>query len=244
MYNDLFAANYDKLTANFSHKKAAHFIEKQIKRHCKTSKKDRLTLLDVGCGTGKMAKLLTRKGHQLIAADPSADMLAVAQQRLFGTDILFLNQSAEQLDLYGTVDAAYSTLDVLSHIITEEKFAQAIARIALFIEAGGLFIFDVNTIYKHKHVLNNGNFAYKSAEWKVILKENNTIKNTISINKEQTEIIEERAYSEEQIRELLEQANLKVISTHDGYSKKEPSEKTERLVFVTQKVESNSNGKE
>ena len=236
MYNDLFAANYDELTANFSHKKAARFIEKQMKRHCKTSKKNRLTLLDVGCGTGKMAELLTRKGHQLIAADPSADMLAVAQQRLLGTDILFLNQSAEQLDLYGTVDAAYSTLDVLSHIVTEEKFAQAIARIALFIEPEGLFIFDVNTIYKHEHVLNNGSFAYKSAEWNAILKEENIVENTISINKEQAEIIEERAYSEDKIREILENSNLKVISAHDGYSKKKPTEKTERLVFVTQKI--------
>ena len=236
MYNKLFAANYDALTANFSHKRAAKFIAKQIKKYCKTNGKENPCLLDVGCGTGKIAGFLCCKGFQLVAADPSPDMLSIAQNRLQGKEILFINQSAENLDLYGTVTAAYSTLDVLSHIVDKEKFEKAIERIALFIDEDGLFIFDVNTVYKHRHTLNGGDFAYKSAEWQAILKEDNTVENTISINGTQTEVITERAYDESEIRKALTQSELKVISTHDGYSRKSPTEKTERLVFVTQKI--------
>ncbi len=107
------------------------------------------TLLDLGCGTGTLTCLMARRGYELIAADPSPDMLS--ELRTKAEELpescvkpLLICQSAAELDLYGTVDAAYSSLDSLSYVPGKE-LAECFRRLRLFIRPGGLFIFDLRT---------------------------------------------------------------------------------------------------
>ena len=46
-----------------------------------------------------------------------------------------------------------STFDTFSHIGPLDRFEQAIAKAAFFMEEGGVFVFDLNTPYKHARVL-------------------------------------------------------------------------------------------
>ena len=73
-------------------------------------------LLDLCCGTGTLTWLMAARGYEMIGCDRSVDMLMQAQGKAVEgvTPPLFLCQSAEALDLYGTVDAALCSLDTLN----------------------------------------------------------------------------------------------------------------------------------
>lgn len=135
---------YDDLTRDVPYGAFADFYERIFKEY---GVKPRL-LLDLACGTGTLTVELARRGYELIGADASEDMLAVAMAKCAGESLpvmpMFLNQTMEELDLYGTVSAAVSSLDGVNYL-PPERLGQVFERLRLFVEPGGLFIFDVNS---------------------------------------------------------------------------------------------------
>ncbi len=103
---------YDDLTRDVPYGAFADFYELLFKEY---GVKPRL-LLDLACGTGTLTVELARRGYEVIGADASEDMLAMAMDKCAGETLpvmpIFLNQSMEELDLYGTVSAAVSSLEV------------------------------------------------------------------------------------------------------------------------------------
>ena len=99
---------------------------------------------------------------------------------LSGQDIVYLCQDMQELDLYGTVDAAVCTLDSLNHVNDLLVVQKILNRVSLFLNPGGIFIFDVNTVYKHQYVLGNNTFVYDCEDvycvWQNTLEEENRIK--------------------------------------------------------------------
>ena len=73
-------------------------------------------------------------------------MLMQAQEKAAGLvpPPLFLCQEAGELDLYGTVDAAYCSLDGMNYIPPDE-LPELFHRLRLFIRPGGLLIFDIRS---------------------------------------------------------------------------------------------------
>ena len=85
----------------------------------------------------------------MIAAAAAPDMLMHAREKAAGlsdgcVQPLLLCQSAEALDLYGTVDAAYCSLDGFDYL-PPENLPEVLRRLHLFIRPGGLLIFDIRT---------------------------------------------------------------------------------------------------
>ena len=106
------AAWYDVLTRDVDYADFADYYE----MHFRAAAGPIHTLLDLCCGTGTLTCLMAERGYEMIAADASADMLMQAQEKTFSlpegcVPPLLLCQPAEELDLYGTVDAAYCSLD-------------------------------------------------------------------------------------------------------------------------------------
>ena len=134
---------YDAFTRDVDYERFADFYEALFRAN---GGEFRL-LLDLCCGTGTLALIMARRGYDMIAADGSEDMLMAAREKAMaagGAAPLFICQRAGGLDLYGTVDAAYSSLDSLSYVPPRE-LAECFARLRLFIRPGGLFIFDLRT---------------------------------------------------------------------------------------------------
>ena len=245
-YSD-FAYCYDALTENADYAArcnklcnllAAHGVGEGI-------------LLDLACGTGTLTAMLANRGYDVIGVDASPDMLSVAQQKQMEQpfDAVFLCQRMEQLDLFGTIDAAVCTLDSLNHITEESAFREALRRVALFMNDGGVFLFDVNTPYKHEHVLGDNTFVYDLDDvYCVWQNQYDPATGTTDVTLDlfcydeendcydrATESFSERAYSLDDIRRWLEEDRFEVLAVLDETGSRPLQDTDERALFVCKK---------
>ena len=138
-YNRL-AGVYDGLTADVPYGAFAGFYEHVFDLYGISPH----MVLDMACGTGTLTAIMADRGYEMIAVDASEEMLAVAHEKTINCRIkpLLLCQKLEELDLYGTVEAAVSSLDGLNYI-PSEKLSEVYRRLHLFIEPGGVLVFDI-----------------------------------------------------------------------------------------------------
>ena len=134
---------YDELTRDVPYSAFADLYEEVFAEYGISA----YTILDLGCGTGTLTCMLAERGHEMIGTDYSEEMLSEAQEKCWERELdvrpMFLHQSMTELDLYGTVNAAVSSLDSLNYVAPED-ISEVFRRLRLFIEPGGVFVFDVN----------------------------------------------------------------------------------------------------
>jgi len=239
-----FAKVYDRLTENIDYEKTAERI-------CSLLRENGVgkgLLLDNACGTGSLSVLLAKAGYDVIGADSGAEMLSVAMEKnaAQNTNILFLNQSMTELDLYGTIVACVCTLDSINHLENFDEVKKAFEKVSLFTEEGGIFIFDVNTVYKHRHVLENNIFIYDEKDvycvWQNEL-DGDRINMSLDFFTDDgngsyqrtSEFFTETAYELDKIEKALNDKGFGVISIFDGYTSSPVTDTTERAVFVCKK---------
>ena len=145
-------ADYDALYAHIHAKLKEHGIHDGI-------------LADLGCGTGELTLMLTQAGYDMIGIDQSEEMLCVvrdkAEQLGLSGRLLLLRQDLLKLDLYGTIRGAVSTVESYSHFADVDT---SIGIACFFMEKGGVFLFDMNTPYKHRNVLGDNEFTFEEED--------------------------------------------------------------------------------
>ena len=131
---------YDRLTRDVPYEAFCDFYEEAFRQ----DGGEFHLLLDLGCGTGTMISLMGRRGYEMIGTDASVEMLMEASSRCAELPVppVLLHQASQRLDLYGTVDAAYCSLDGMNYIPGED-LPEVFRRLHLFVRPGGLFLFDV-----------------------------------------------------------------------------------------------------
>lgn len=72
---------------------------------------------DLACGTGNITIPLAKRGYDMTGVDISEDMLNIAREKADGLDILFLNQSMTDLDLFGTMGAFLCMIDGINYVL-------------------------------------------------------------------------------------------------------------------------------
>lgn len=135
------AGCYDRLTADVDYGKWADYVE----RHFRRAKRPVHSVVELGCGTGSLTKLLARRGYRTTAVDLSPDMLAVADQKCEGLGVLFLCQDMSKLTLLEPVDAVISCLDSVNYVTRPAALRRTFQRVFKALAPGGLFLFDVKT---------------------------------------------------------------------------------------------------
>ena len=245
-YEQGFASVYDRFTDDAEYEKRAAYLLKTLQEGGVTKG----ILLDVACGTGALTVKLCNKGYEVIAVDCSPQMLQAARRRLSEADpdALVLCQDMRALDLYGTVDAAVCTLDSINHLTETEDVAAAFASVSLFLRPGGMFIFDVNTLYKHEQVLGGNTFVYEDESAFLVWQNTECdgegrVDIMIDVFAEasdgryyrESEDFTERAYGTELLLKLLDQAGLSAVGVFGDLSDLPPRPDEERIIFVSRK---------
>ena len=235
---------YEILNADAQYDKRYDYLKELFKKFDRMPK----LLLDLACGTGCFSRRFAKDGVSVIAADSSPEMLSIAASKE-SKNILYICQKAQELELYGTVDGAICCLDSLNHITDYGDFCTALKRVSMFLEEDRLFIFDVNTPFKHRVVLGSNTIVKEEENamcvWQNELSDDErTVNIYLDIFKEEEnglysrsfDFITERAYTESEIEKALSDANLKTLEIFGEFTFEAPSPDCERAVYITKKI--------
>ncbi|SHO51987.1 class I SAM-dependent DNA methyltransferase [Anaerocolumna xylanovorans] len=256
-----FAQVYDKFMDNVPYDKWAEDIRKIL------TKQGILEgiLLDLGCGTGSITRRLAGYGYDMIGIDISEEMLQIAIEKKYEEDenptgnskekdILYLKQDMRNFELYGTVSGVICICDSLNYITKEEELLSIFSLVNNYLEAGGIFLFDMNTEYKYKEILGENVIAENREDCSFIWenyfdeKENiNEYQVTIFVEAEEEEENKHRksklyekfsethyqkAYSIDTVKSLLEKAGMEFIGVYEAFTENPPTQTSERVCFL------------
>lgn len=239
-YGD-FAAVYDLLTINVPYDEIAEYYAKIL---CKITNGRRL--LDLGCGTGNLTTLLAERGFDVIGLDASSEMLSIAANK--SSKVRWICQDMTKAELGEEVDAVISTLDSINHLESAEEIAACFGSAAANLKRGGAFVFDVNTIFKHREILSDNTFVYDVdgafCVWQnEFCAEDNGVSIDLDIFFEEEdgsytrggESFREIALSVDEMKKMLEETGFAVVEIHEYLTQNPPSENSEKLLFVAKK---------
>ena len=245
---EAFAFYYDHLTKNVNYPERADYYCTLFSR----LNHNMGITLDLACGTGSLTLELKKRGIDVYGIDGSSSMLSIAQEKAIEqqVQILFLCQKMQELDLYGTVDTVLCTLDSINHLTTEQDVQKAFQKVSLFLNPDGYFVFDLNTIYKHKTILANHTFIYDTdtvfCTWQNhYFASDHRVEITLDFFEKQdnqsylrySECFFERAYTIQTIEKMLNHAGLSLVAVYDDLSFQLPVPTSQRVVCVAQKQE-------
>ena len=204
--------------------------------------------LDLACGTGSLTLELWKRGVDVFGADGSVEMLneAVLKCSEAGADILFVRQEMQAIEPSFDIDTCVCTLDSINHLTDEADVQKTFDGVARVLRSGGLFVFDVNTVYKHRVVLADNVFVTENERvfcvWQNFPRENDIVDISLDFFEEQNgvyyrsgEDFSERAYSEQTLRDMLGKAGFEVLSVCGDLSFDPPAEDEQRVIFTARK---------
>lgn len=246
MINDsytLFSKVYDALTDDVEYEKRCEFLEKIFSKHLLNKPE---LICDLGCGTGSVCTILSKKGYDMIGVDSSEEMLICAQEKNKDGKILYLNQDMTDFELYGTVDVFLSMLDSVNYLTEDDDFETCLNLCKNYLNPGGVFIFDVNTLYKYENVLSDNTFVFEKDNifytWENekdsdfhIFNLNFFVKNSSGSYDRFTEQHFQRYYSDKEIREKIKNSGLILEAVYPDLSLGKIKDNEQRLFYVVKK---------
>lgn len=105
------------------------------------------SILELGCGSGKLAALLSHAGYQITGLDSSSDMLTLAQRHkeVTGQSFKLVQGSMTDLKDFGTYDHVISFNDTICYLRTPEEVLKTFNQVYQVLNSGGCFLFDVHS---------------------------------------------------------------------------------------------------
>lgn len=251
------------------------------------------TVAELGCGTGKMTRLLAAAGYDMIGVDNSEEMLEIAREAEYEADawsaaeawdeadetdaleeyaelgepdepeesdepdepdepdelpnggILYLLEDMRELELYGSVRAVVSVCDSMNYILEEADLREVFSRVHEYLEEDGVFIFDLNTVYKYRDLLGETTIAENREEgsfiWENYFDEASAVNEydlTLYIREDGEtyrrfeEVHYQRAYDLKTIDRLLADAGMELTAAYDAFTKEPVRDDSERIYVV------------
>lgn len=238
-----FAKVYDLFMDNIPYEEWTDYVKELF---AEEGVKDGI-LLDLGCGTGSVTELLAESGFDMIGIDNSEEMLEIAMEKRAesGLDILYLLQDMREFELYGTVKGVVSICDSMNYILDDEDLLDVFKLVHNYLDNEGIFIFDMNTMYKYEQILADNTFAEDREEssfiWENYYDEEEEINQydlSLFVQEEDgryrkyEETHLQRAYEQQCVEELIKESGLELLHVYDAFTKDLPAEDSQRIYFV------------
>lgn len=253
-----FAYVYDELMADMPYAEWLRFAREGWARFGQPKR-----VVDLGCGTGSLAIPLASAGYQVTGIDLSADMLAVAHQKLeqsiSGSRLLrdgrlrLSQQDMRQWEMPEQVDSVISFCDCLNYLVEDGDIEQAFQQTYAALKPGGSFLFDVHHPRQFEAYMAEQPFIYDEDDVSYIWvcdyePERQEIEHQLTIfaraegaageqelfqRFEETHI--QRSYSPAWITEQLFAAGFREVHAYSDFTWDAPTEVTSRLFFVALK---------
>ena len=242
-----FAQVYDMFMDNVPYEEWSRYLIGLLKEY---GIEDGL-VADLGCGTGKITRLLSDAGYDMIGVDNAAEMLEIAreiQEDEERDDIWYLLQDMRELELSGEVNAMVSICDSMNYILEEEDLKEVFLRVKEYLQTGGIFIFDMNTLHKYRDMIGETTIAENREDgsfiWDNYFYEDEMVNEyelTLFIREENglfrkyEETHYQRAYELDTVKRLIEEAGLKFVTAYDAFTREPVSKDSERMYIIARK---------
>lgn len=245
-YSD-FASVYDIFMDATPYEQWCDFIEKTLTEYNVPKE----LVLDLGCGTGVLTRLLSRRGYDMIGVDNSWEMLNIAREYQdedngLEKEILYLLQDMREFELYGTVRAVVSVCDSVNYLLEDEDVVECFSLVNNYLDPGGIFLFDFNTVHKYRDVIGESTIAENRDEcsfiWENYYDEEScineydltlfTLDESSGKYEKSVETHYQRGYTVELMRGFIESAGLEFVKALDADTKKEVTAKSERIYII------------
>ncbi|REJ27182.1 MAG: SAM-dependent methyltransferase [Caldibacillus debilis] len=221
------------------------FLRKQ-KKYCPHGKK----VLDLACGTGTVTMMLHERGFEVAGADLSEEMLAVAAEKSLekGYRIPFFAQDMTAMEDIGRFDIVVIFCDSLNYLREKGDVAKAFANVRRLLNDGGLFLFDVHSLYKVNRWYPGKTFAYNGEEVSYIWNcfqgvEENSVEHELTFFVRDgegelygrfDEIHLQRTFPPSEYGRMLEEAGFVVLDMEGDFGG-EVKEESERIFFTAKR---------
>ncbi len=104
------------------------------------------TVLELGCGTGRLLIGLAKRGYRVIGVDKSHPMAEYmsrkARQR--GVSVRFVEEDMESFVILDKVDAAFCAINTFRYLLTEGAALEHLRRVGESLTPGGIYVIDFN----------------------------------------------------------------------------------------------------
>lgn len=240
-----FAYYYDKFVYDIDYKKWVDYLEKIFEINSIKPK----TILDLGCGTGNILINLIDRGYLLTGIDLSEDMLAVTKDKLIinKKNAMLINQDMCEFNIDIKVDAIICMLDSINYVTDDKKLKRLFRSVHKHLSDDGIFVFDINTMYKFNNIFSDNTFYDISDDYSYIWqseydKGSNLCRFDLTffvrngVNYERIdELHYERGYKVTELKKYLANAGLKICNIYHELSFDKTKSKSERIFFVVMK---------
>jgi len=204
-------------------------------------------ILDLCCGTGQLAQMLSERGYRVTGIDVSPEMIRFARENAPGAE--FVIDDARRFSFEEGFDAVVSTYDSLNHVMSLEDMDAVFLTVRSALKPGGMFLFDLNTEAGYLYHWENGSFdvveddnvcvvrsSFNPAD--EIARYDVTIFRLLEGWQRWDIALFQRHYSEKRIRRALRRAGfagIRVRGYRDDLGLANLTEESERMFFVCRK---------
>jgi ubiquinone/menaquinone biosynthesis C-methylase UbiE len=138
---DRYAEYYDDFYRDKDYEVECDFIEEAIRCHTEDPPQ---TLLDVGCGTGGHALIMSRRGYEVTGVDRARSMLDIAKRKAEDCDrkLVLVDQDMRALNLNHCFDTVICMFAALSYQLTTAEILTTLRGFHRHLKPGGLLIAD------------------------------------------------------------------------------------------------------
>ncbi len=136
-YSKSFSNFYD-IYANEDFSKVTQLVNSLLDTHNPDGK----TLLELGCGTGKILESISKR-YTFEGLDISQHMLAIAKKKF--PKARFYLKDMTNFSIHKKFDAIICFSDAINHLHTFSEWRKTFQRVSTHLRKGGIFIFDMNT---------------------------------------------------------------------------------------------------
>lgn len=213
---------------------------------------DAKTILDVACGTGELSIRLSEAGFSVVGMDLSEDMLSVAHTKTIekGLVIPYFQQNMVEMEDLGTFDVITIFCDSLNYLGTEEEVKTTFNRVFKHLLPGGVFMFDVHSIFKMTEIFKDGTFVSNGEEisyiWQCYEGEwTNSVEHELSffVLDEYSgkydridELHFQRTFSIDHYIQWLTEAGFDLLAVTADFHDHAPKSDSERIFFTARKL--------
>ena len=208
-------------------------------------------IAELGCGTGSVTERLAARGYDMIGIDSSEEMLMIAREKApVDGGILYLEQDMRSFELFGTVRAVVSICDTMNYLLTYHDLVQVLKLANNYLDPGGIFIFDLKTVYNYEVILGNQVFAESREDNSYIWVNNydhesriNQYDLTLFVQKYEDdedlfrryeETHYQKAWTLDEIMKAANEAGMHFLKAYHAFSGENPRPDSERIYVILQ----------